>query len=155
MKENLTKDLFTYINENEDSLREIIETQLVSKLDNEARYFKSHSDSFTTIYIDVTNGEFHVYEWTDISSRPLDENLVSLISIKDDIVEWGEENTFANYLNIWYDKCLKEDTDETELAELYPDLFEEYVHEGIQYAIACVDIDSIIAEIKENAWEAY
>ena len=44
---------------------------------------------------------------------------------------------------------------ETELAELYPDLFEEYVHEGIQYAIACVDIDSIIAEIKENAWEAY
>ena len=155
MKENLTKDLFTYINENEDSLREIIETQLVSKLDNEARYSKSHSDSFTTIYIDVTNGEFHVYEWTDISSRPLDENLVSLISIKDDIVEWGEENTFVNYLNIWYDKCLKEDTDETELAELYPGLFEEYVHEGIQYAIACVDIDSIIAEIKENAWEAY
>lgn len=155
MKKNLTKDLFTYINENEDSLREIIETQLVSKLNDEARHFESHSNSFTTIYIDVTTGEFHVYEWTDISSRPLDKNLVSLISIKDDIVTWGEENTFVNYLNIWYDKCLKEDTDETELVELYPDIFEEYVHEGIQYAMACVDIDSIIAEIKENSWRDY
>jgi hypothetical protein len=142
--------ILNFINEKETELREIIETLVVSRLNEQARHLKN-ADSYSTIYIDREDGSFHVYERTRNSSRPDNSNLKGLISIDDYVATWGEENTFSNYLDVWFNIDTPADIYE-ELIEQYPNEFEDYIREGINYFMACFDTDEIIAEIKDDMW---